>query len=100
MRTLLALALALGMFAVSGCGGCGDDVCYAPAPRPIASSYCGPVEPLAPLPTSAIAPVIGPAPIVGSGAIMPAVIPPAPAPAPYIPSSTPSFCPPGQYCGA
>ncbi|MCD8139743.1 MAG: hypothetical protein LUE17_08195 [Planctomycetaceae bacterium] len=75
MRTLLALALALGMFAVSGCGSCGDDVCYAPPAPRIASNYCAPVEPLAPLPTSAIAPVIGPDPIIGSGDVMPAVIP-------------------------
>ncbi len=97
MRTLLAVALALSVVVVSGCrSSCGTDVCYTPPAR-ISTGYCGPVEPLAPLPrglvpTSYNAPEPLPEPIPVQSSF--------PAPVPFVPTTPPNFCPPNQICGA
>lgn len=93
MRTLLAAALALSVVVVAGCGSCGDDVCYTPPPPRIASAgYCGPVEPLAPLPTTPFT-----TPVVQTS-YTPPPLNPIPAPAPFVPATAPNFCPPNQPC--
>lgn len=94
MRTLLAAVLALSVVVVAGCGSsCGDDVCYTPPPpRAVSTGYCGPVEPLAPLPTTPYT-----TPVVQTSYTPPSPAP-LPARAPVAPLTAPNFCPPSQPC--